>query len=336
MTGVPGWAWAVVVCAISGLLAIDLLASRRAGMSRAVLVSAAWVGAGVGFGLVLTLWQGADAGQQYFAAYVLEKALSVDNLFVFAMLFQAFAVPAASQHRVLLAGVAGALVLRGGFIAAGAAVLSHLSWAFYAFGGILLVAALRMARGGERPDPSRGLIQRGLRKALPISDDYDGSAFLTRRDGRRAATPLLAVLVAIETTDLVFAIDSIPAAFGVTTDVFIVFTSNAFAILGLRALYTVLAGALERFTYLRQGMAVMLAFIGAKMLLSPVLHLPAAVSLGAIVAIIAAAAGLSTLARRRVAAPGEAAGPGEAAAPGRRRAPGGPSPAPNDAGRIHA
>jgi tellurite resistance protein TerC len=329
LTGAPGWAWPVVVCVISGLLAVDLLASRRAGISRAALVSAAWVGAGVGFGLVLTVWQGADAGQQYFAAYVLEKALSVDNLFVFAMLFQAFAVPAASQHRVLLAGVVGALVLRGGFIAAGAAVLSHLNWAFYAFGGILLIAALRMTRGGERPDPSRGLIQRGLRRALPISDDYHGSAFLTRRDGRWAATPLLAVLVAIETTDLVFAIDSIPAAFGVTTDVFIVFTSNAFAILGLRALYAVLAGALKRFTYLRQGMAVMLAFIGAKMILSPVLHIPAAVSLGAIVAIIAAAAGLSMLARRRAA-------PGEPTAPGTRSAADGPGRAPNDAGRIRA
>jgi tellurite resistance protein TerC len=307
LTGAPGWAWPVVVCVIAGLLAIDLLASRRAGTSRAMLVSAAWVGAGVCFGLVLTLWQGADAGQQYFAAYILEKALSVDNLFVFAMLFQAFAVPAASQHRVLLAGVVGALVLRGGFIGAGAAVLSSLSWAFYAFGGLLLIAALRMARGGERRDPRRGLIQRGLRRVVPVTDDYDGMRFLTRRDGRWAATPLLAVLVAIETTDLVFAIDSIPAAFGVTTDVFIVFTSNAFAILGLRALYTVLAGALERFRYLQQGMAVMLAFIGAKMILSPVLHIPAAVSLGAIIAIVGAAAGLSMLARRRAAAPGEPA-----------------------------
>jgi tellurite resistance protein TerC len=245
------------------------------------------------------------------------------------MLFQAFAVPAASQHRVLLAGVAGALVLRGGFIAAGAAVISHLSWAFYAFGGILLIAALRMARGGDRPDPSRGLIQRGLRKALPITDDYEGSAFLTRRDGRWVATPLLAVLVAIETTDLVFAIDSIPAAFGVTTDVFIVFTSNAFAILGLRALYTVLAGALERFTYLRQGMAVMLAFIGAKMILSPVLHIPAAVSLGAIIAIVAGAAGLSMLASRRAAARG-------AAASGTTGAAGESGRAPGEAERIHA
>jgi tellurite resistance protein TerC len=326
LTGVPGWAWAAVGCAISCLLGIDLLASRRPGMSRAVLVSAAWVGAGVGFGLVLTLSQGADAGQQYFAAYILEKALSVDNLFVFALLFQAFAVPAAYQHRVLLAGVAGALVLRGGFITAGAAVLNHLSWVFYVFGGFLLIAALRMARGGVRADPRRGPIQRGLRKVIPIGDNYDGMRFLTRSNGRLVATPLLVVLVAIETTDLVFAVDSIPAAFGVTRDVFIVFTSNAFAILGLRALYIVLAGALGRFTYLRQGMAVLLAFIGGKMILSPVLHVPAAVSLGAIIAIIAAAAGLSTLRKRPTTALAEGPAAGEP----------GPRKTAEDAGQIHA
>ena len=305
MTSAPGWAWPVVICVILVLLTIDLLASRRPGFSRAALISAAWLGAGVAFGLILTVWQGARSGEQYFAAYALEKALSVDNLFVFAMLFRAFAVPVASQHRVLLAGVAGALVLRGGFIAAGAAMLSHLSWTFYAFGGLLLITAVRMARGGKRPDAHRGAIQRCVARVLPVSQEYDGMRFVTRRDGRLTATPLLLVLIAIETTDLVFAVDSIPAAFGVTRDVFIVFTSNAFAVLGLRALYTVLARALERFMYLRQAMAVLLGFIGAKMILSPILHVPAAVSLGAIVGIIAAAAGLSMLARRRAAARGE-------------------------------
>ena len=284
------------------LLTIDLMASRRPGMSRAALISAAWLGAGVAFGLILSAWQGADAGQQYFAAYLLEKTLSVDNLLVFAILFRAFAVPLASQHRVLVAGVGGALVLRAGLIAAGAAMLSHLSWAFYAFGGVLLIAALRMARGGVRGDARDGLIQRGLRRVIPVTEDYDGMAFVTRRDGRRVATPLLLVLVAIETTDLVFAVDSIPAAFGVTSDVFIVFTSNAFAILGLRALYAVLARALERLRYLREGMAVMLAFIGVKMILSSVVHIPAAVSLGAIIAVIAATAGLSMLGERHAAA----------------------------------
>ena len=271
-------------------------------MRRAVLVSVAWVGAGIVFGMAILVWQGGDAGQEYFAAYLVEKALSVDNIFVFALLFQAFAVPAAYQHRVLFAGVLGALVLRGGFIAAGAALLEHLSWAFYLFGAFLLVAALRMARGGVRVDPRGGLVLRSLRKVMPVSEDFDGSRFLTRRDGRLYATPLLAALIAIETTDVIFAADSIPAAFGVTTDMFIVFTSNAFAILGLRALYFVLAGAMERFAYLSQGLAVMLAFIGAKMILAQVVHIPTVISLGTIVAIIAAAVGLSVRKERRAAA----------------------------------
>ncbi len=305
-------------------------------MSRAVLLSAAWVGAGIAFGLVVALSLGGAAGQEYFAAYLIEKSLSVDNLFIFAVLFGAFGVPADSQHRVLFFGVIGALALRGGFIAAGAALIHQVSWVFYVFGAVLLVAAIRMARGGPqgiarggpqavaggpragarggpRAGPGGGFVLRGLRKIMPVTEDYDGMRFLTRRDGRLAATPLLVALVAIETTDLIFAIDSIPAAFGVTTDVFIIFTSNAFAILGLRALYFVLAGAMERFTYLSQGLAVLLAFIGAKMIISPVLHLPTAVSLSGVVVIISSAILLSTWKRRRLAAaagrPAAAGGP---------------------------
>ncbi len=319
MTSAPAWAWAASVAVICGLLAIDMLSTRREpGLTRTVVLSVAWVGAGIAFGLILILWQGFDAGQQYFAAYLIEKSLSVDNLFVFAVLFQAFAVPAASQHRVLLAGVAGALVLRGAFIAAGAALIDHLSWTFPVFGGLLLVAAVRMARRGAPPDPRRGLVLRGLRKVMPVSDDYDGNRFVTRIDGRRVATPLLVALVAIETTDVIFALDSIPAAFGVTTDPFLVFTSNAFAILGLRALYFVLAGALERLRYLSLGLAVLLAFIGAKMILSPVLHIPTAVSLGAIIVIIGVAAGMSMWNRPRVTHGGQA-GPPVPAEPDRRR-----------------
>ena len=315
MTAAPGWAWAVAGCVILVLLAIDLLVNRgQPGMRRAVLVSVAWVGAGTVFGIAVTVWQGGDAGQQYFTAYLVEKALSIDNIFVFVLLFQAFAVPAAYQHRVLFAGVLGALALRGGFIAAGAALLEHLSWAFYAFGAFLLVAALRMARGGVRADPRRGLMQRGLRKVVPMSEDFDGMRFLTRRDGRLYATPLLAVLVAIETTDVIFAADSIPAAFGVTTDMFIVFTSNAFAVLGLRALYFVLADAMERFTYLSQGLAIMLAFIGVKMILADLVHIPTVASLGVIITIITAAVLLSVWKRRRQAA-GPAAAPPAAAPP---------------------
>ncbi len=319
MTGAPAWAWAASLAVICGLLAIDMLSTRRQpGLSRTVVLSIAWVGAGVGFGLILILWQGFDAGQEYFAAYLIEKSLSIDNLFVFAVLFQAFAVPAASQHRVLLAGVAGALVLRGAFIAAGAALIEHLSWTFPAFGALLLIAALRMARRGAPPDPRRGLVLRGLRKVMPVSDHYDGNRFFTRIDGKRVATPLLVALVAIETTDVIFALDSIPAAFGVTTDPFLVFTSNAFAILGLRALYFVLAGALERLRYLSLGLAVLLAFIGVKMMVSPVLHIPTAVSLGAIIVIIGVAAGMSMWNRPRVTDDGQAGTP-VPAEPERRR-----------------
>ena len=303
MTGTPAWAWLAAGSAIAVLLAVDLIVNRgQPGMRRAVLVSAAWVGAGIVFGIAVVVWQGGDAGQEYFAAYLVEKALSVDNIFVFALLFQAFAVPAAYQHRVLFAGVLGALALRGCFIAAGAALLDRLSWAFYLFGAFLLVAAVRLARGGVRPDPRRSLALRGLRKVMPVSEDFDGPRFLTRRDGKLYATPLLAALIAIETTDVIFAADSIPAAFGVTTDMFIIFTSNAFAILGLRALYFVLAGAMERFTYLSQGLAVMLAFIGTKMILAQVIHIPTVISLGTIVTIIAAAILLSVRNERRLAA----------------------------------
>ena len=303
MTGTPAWAWAAACGAIAGLLAIDLLLHRdQPGVRRAALVSAAWVAAGTAFGLILIPWQGGAAAQSYFTAYLVEKALSVDNVFVFALLFQAFAVPAAYQHRVLFAGVLGALALRGGFIAAGAALLEHLSWAFSAFGAFLLVAALRMARGGVRADPRRGLALRILRKVMPVSEDYDQMRFVTRRDGRLYATPLLAALIAIETTDVIFATDSIPAAFGVTTDVFIIFTANAFAVLGLRALYFVLAAAMEQFIFLSQGLAVLLAFIGAKMILAPVIHVPAAVSLVVIVVIIAGAIMLSVWQRRRLVA----------------------------------
>jgi TerC family integral membrane protein len=301
MTSAPGWAWAAAAAAICCLLGIDLLVTRRApAMPRAALLAAAWVGAGIAFGLVLTLWQGGHSGQAYFTAYLVEETLSIDNLLVFAVLFHAFAVPAAYQHRVLFFGVIGAIAARGAFIGAGAALIHQLSWAFYVFGAVLLAAAFRMARGGVRTGPGRGAAARHLSKILPVTEDYDGARFLTRRDGALFATPLLMVLVAIETADVVFAIDSIPAVFGVTTDVFIVFTSNAFAILGLRALYFVLVRAMDRVTYLNQGLAVLLAFIGAKMILAPVLHVPTLVSLATIIVIITSTVLLSLRKRARV------------------------------------
>jgi tellurite resistance protein TerC len=252
----------------------------------------------VAFGTTLAVTGGGAASEQYFAAYLLEKSLSVDNVFVFTVLFHVLAVPAAHQRRVLFFGVVGALALRAGFIAAGATVLEDLSWMFYVFGAVVVVAGVRMARsdGGAESGPTLAI--RLARRFLPMTSEPVGDRFLVRQRGRWVATPLLIALVAIEVTDIVFAVDSIPAVFGVTRDVFIVFTSNAFAILGLRSLYFVFAGATDRFPYLKYGLAGVLVFVGAKMLVQPVLHVPAAASLAVIAAALGGAMVASLRARR--------------------------------------
>jgi tellurite resistance protein TerC len=232
---------------------------------------------------------GTFAGE-YFAGYLIEKSLSVDNIFVFALIFGYFAVPAKYQHRVLFWGVVGALVMRAGFIAAGATLLDRFSWTVYVFGAFLLVTGVRMARqGDDHVDPSRNPLLRLLRRRVPMTEGYEGQRFVVRRAGRFLATPMLAVLLVVETTDVVFAVDSIPAIFAVTDEPFLVFTSNAFAILGLRALYFLLAGMITRFAYLKIGLAAVLAFVGVKLLLTHVVHLPIWLSLGVIAAILGTA-----------------------------------------------
>ena len=244
--------------------------------------------------MVLWLWGGTNAGEEYFAGYLIEKALSVENIFVFALVLGYFAVPAANQHRVLFFGVLGALVLRGAFIAGGKALLENFHWMIYVFGAFLVLTALRMATQEEiSVDPGRNPLLRALRRVIPMTDQYHGQRFWVREGGRRLATPMLAVLVAVETTDVVFAVDSIPAIFAVTTDTFVVFTSNAFALLGLRALYFLLAGAMHRLSYLKIGLAGVLALVGIKMLISDLYKVPIAISLGAIAAILAVAVGAS-------------------------------------------
>ncbi len=285
------WAWIITLAVIGMLIAVDLLLSRRVcggGLRAAAVLSGLWVAAGLAFGAVLWLWRGQAAAGEYMAGYLLEKALSIDNIFVFVLLFSSLAVPPALQRRVLYLGVVGALVLRAGFITAGGALIEHVSWIFYVFGAMVLLAGARMLRAGDSAAPGTSVIVRGLRRLLPVSDGYDGSRFLTR-SARLMATPLLLALIAIEATDVVFALDSIPAVFGVTRNLFVVFTSNAFAVLGLRALYFLLAGSMERFPYLRQGLAVLLVFIGVKMLISPFVHLPVALSLAVIVAVVGGA-----------------------------------------------
>lgn len=268
------------------MLAIDLVAHRKApviGVREAAVWSAVWIalGVGVGFGTIVWAVWGADLGQQYFAGYLIEKSLAVDNVFVWAIIFAHFAVPAQFQHRVLFLGVLGALVFRGIFIAGGALLIQNFSWILYIFAAFLLYTGFRMIRQrDEHLNPDQFRILAAFRRLVPMTDTFHGQRLLVRKGGLIMATPLLAVLVLVETTDVVFAVDSIPAIFAVTDEVFLVFTANAFAILGLRAMYFLLADLVHRFVYLKIGLALVLMWVGAKMLLKiDVFYIPTPISL---------------------------------------------------------
>ncbi|QOV33410.1 TerC family protein [Streptomyces ferrugineus] len=271
MHDVPLWLWIVFVVTVVVGLAVDLLAHRREhviGLREAAVWSGVWVGLAVVFGAVVFLVVGTTAGVEYTTAWLLEKSLSVDNLFVFALIFGYFQVPRAHQHRVLFLGVLGALVFRGLFLAAGVAVVSRFTAVLFLFGAFLFYSAYKIfTQEEESTDPGKSIAVRLLRKVIPVRDDYAGNRFFIRESGKLVATPLLAVVAAVEGADLVFAVDSVPAVLGVSSDLFIVYTSNAFAILGLRALYFLLADLLDRFHYLSRGLALILAFIGVKLIL---------------------------------------------------------------------
>lgn len=279
------WLWAGVIGFIVIMLLIDLLIFQReaheVSMSEAIKWSCFWVFCGLTFGGIVFLIGGSKPAGEYMAGYLIEKSLSIDNIFIFALILSYFAVPLKYQHRVLFFGVLGALVLRAIFIVLGSAILENFAWAIYFFGALLVVTGLKLAVQKETEvHPERNLILRLVRRISPMTPDYRGEAFVVKEAGKWIATPLLAVLIVIETTDVVFAIDSIPAIFAITQDTFIVFTSNAFAILGLRALYFVFAGAMGRFVYLKIGLAVILVFVGIKMLISDLYHIPIGLSLG--------------------------------------------------------
>jgi tellurite resistance protein TerC len=288
---VETWAWAAVVAFILGLLAVDLLVFHRDAHAvttgEAAAWSAVWITLGLAFAGLLWVTLGGVAAGEYLGGYLIEKSLSVDNIFVFALLFSYFRVPPAYQHRVLFWGVLGALLLRAVFIGAGAALIDNFHWTVYVFGAFLVVTGVKMARHGDAEvHPDRNPFLRLVRRVIPMTPDYRGQRFFVRRAGRRLATPLLAVLVVVETTDVLFAVDSIPAIFAVTTDPFLVFTSNAFAILGLRSLYFLLAGMVERFVHLKLGLAAVLVFVGAKMLATDLYTVPIWASLAVIVLLI--------------------------------------------------
>lgn len=256
---------------------------------------AVWVSLAVAFGIFLIFWKGSDVAGQYFAGYLIEYSLSVDNMFVFVVIFGYFNVPAAFQHQVLFFGILGALVFRGIFIAAGTALIQNFEFAIYIFGVFLIYTAYRIGKGhAEEIHPENNPVLNWAKKRFRTTTEYDGQKLFTVKDGVRFATPLFIVLLFIETTDILFAVDSIPAIFAVTKEPFIVLTSNVFAILGLRALYFLLAGAMYRLHLLRYGLAIILGFVGTKMLLEAVdVHVPIWLSLVVIIGVLAATAVLS-------------------------------------------
>ena len=285
--------WAGFIAFVLALLALDLGVFHRKAhavtLKEAGIWSAVWVALSLGFNALVAQQYGAERGLEFLTGYLIEKALAVDNIFVFYAIFAYFAVPAAYQHRVLFWGVLGALIMRAIFIFAGAALLAKFHWVMYVFGAILVITAIRLL---TLPDdgihPERNPVYRLLRRFIPATSDYHGARFTVVQDGKRYATPLLVVLLLIEWTDVVFAVDSIPAIFAITSDPFIVFTSNIFAILGLRSLFFLLQGVIGKFHLLKPALAAVLLFVGAKMLLVDLVKLPILLSLGVVASLIAA------------------------------------------------
>ena len=316
---VPLWVWFAVIGFILLMLVVDLVdlvAHRHAhviSVREAAASSGVWVFCGVVFGIIVWRVWGAEFGKQYFAGYLIEKSLAVDNVFVWAIIFTFFAVPREYQHRVLFFGVLGALVFRGIFIASGSVLIQNFSWVLYVFAAFLLFTGYRMlVQRNEHIDPSKSRALKLFRRYVPMTDAFHGQRFLIRKNGILLATPLLAVLVLVEITDIVFAVDSIPAIFAVTDEVFLVFTANAFAILGLRAMYFLLADLIHRFVYLKVGLALVLVWVGIKMALKiDLYYIPTPISLAVIttiltVAVVASLGATRGQARREPPAPAAA------------------------------
>ncbi len=288
----PLWVWFAFIGGVLGMLALDLGVFHRkahtVSVREAAIWSAVWVALSLAFAGLVYVWQGPDKGLEFITGYLIEKSLAVDNIFVFVLVFSFFATPPIYQHRVLFWGVIGALLMRGVMIFLGAALIEQFHWVLYVFGGLLLLTGVRMLfqRHDSDVDLNKNPAVRLARRLFRVSDDYDGQKFFTVKNGVRMATPLFLVLIFIEFTDLVFAVDSIPAIFAITTDPFIVFTSNVLAILGLRSMYFLLAGVVHRFVYLKTGLSFILVFIGVKMLLLDVFKIPTAASLGVVAGIL--------------------------------------------------
>lgn len=298
------WPWIAFTALVVGLLVLDLgvfhRKARAVSVKEAALWSVIWISLALLFNAGIYLLSGQEVGLQFLTGYLIEKSLSVDNIFLFVLVFSAFSVPAAYQHRVLFWGVLSALVMRGLLIFASTALLETFHWVFYIFGAFLVFTGVRMAAQKEKAiQPEKNPVLRLVRRLLPVTEGYEQEHFFVRRAGRLMTTPLFLVLVVVEVTDLLFAVDSIPAIFAVTTDPFIVYTSNVFAILGLRSLYFVFAGIVEKFHYLKVALSVILVFVGLKMLVEDFYHIPSWLSLLVIVFVLVLALLASVLRVRR-------------------------------------
>jgi len=329
---VPLWVWGITLAAILGMILFDFLGHVRTphapSLREAGIWSAVYVGIAVAFGFLVMAFWGAGYGGEYFAGYITEKALSVDNLFVFVIILASFAVPREYQQKVLLIGIAFALVLRGIFIAVGAAAIENFSWVFWIFGAILIYTAVVQARSGghsSEDEFTENAVLKLVRRVVPTTEEYHGDKLTTKVDGKRLITPMLIALIGIGTADVIFAVDSIPAIFGLTQEPYLVFTANAFSLLGLRQLYFLIDGLLDKLVYLAYGLAAILAFIGIKLVIHAmhtnelswinggehitlVPEIPTPLSLGFIVVVLAitTVASLRTTRRREAAAAADA------------------------------
>ena len=283
--------WTIFGVAVVGMVYLDLFVLHRKShevhVKEALAWSAVWIAVSLLFNLGILVSEGSDRALEFLTAYLIEKSLSIDNLFVFLLVFTYFGIPLLYQHKALMWGIIGALVLRAGLIASGIALIENFHFIIFLFGGFLIFTGARMLIDrGKEPDPGKNLAVRIFRRLYPVTDDLHGDRFFIVRAGRRMATPLLAALIAINVMDLAFAVDSVPAVLAITSDTFIVYTSNIFAILGLRALYFALAGVMKMFSFLQYGLATILVFVGIKMVVSDAYDMPASIALGAIAGIL--------------------------------------------------
>lgn len=285
-----GW-WIGFNIFILAMLALDLLVFHKkpheVSLKEALFWSCIWIGLALIFNGWIYFWQGRQPALEFLTGYLIEKSLSVDNIFVFLMIFSCFKVPAKYQHEVLFWGILGALLMRAGFIAGGVALIKNFHWIIYVFGGFLIFTGIKMSLDKDKEiHPEKSWVLRLFHKFIPVTHSYEGGKFFVIKDGKKFATPLLVVLIIIETTDVIFAVDSIPAILAITQNSFIVYTSNVFAILGLRALYFALAGIIQLFHYLHYGLSAILVFVGTKMLLTDIYKIPIGVSLGAVATLL--------------------------------------------------